>query len=514
MLNRWCDHISYLINKRQSNYTGTAIKGFRDGKRTKHTYEAMVKYCIDHARDADENFSIDTSNMGNVLLYFFDKSDPTDYAQTTLNLLEKIIKNKSIFQMQITNETLEILEARQKSAKESFDNIQFENPFSHSINTTIINSTLNGLQLNDTSIINDPPPIANTINSNDTLSIQSLVNSFNQLNIQISSLTEKVNGLNNDYNYDKKTFVELKQLLAFRLRKKLMLENSKTINQKHLDNKGKTAPKQLQARNFFTPFSYSTSFLEEMDKILIESQNKVLTLIIKENNTKIAKIDDDILFIKKSLNKFKSKKEIDDLQTEITNIEEIKLKKKFQKSLDKIDKTNSNPSFATIYHKKINDNLLDNISIKSNNSNSSFVSTVSKKSNKSNFSNKSYNSNKNVSFTNNVNRPKSILKNRSRSPSASNVNRQKNQNNKFHSFNQQKKTSNNNQYNNRYNNTYNNRTYGKSNSFYDNNDFNQNYNNYNNKNNHNRNNNNNENNNQNPNARVNFHQASRNTFRR
>ena len=99
-----------------------------------------------------------------------------------------------------------------------------------------------------------------------------------------------------------------------------------------------------------------------MDEILAETQLKIINAIIVEINDKVEALDIDIEKITKCLEKFKTKNEIGDLCKELETIEESKLKKRFQKSLNKTKKPKQ--LLLNIYETKICDDLLaDNLSI-------------------------------------------------------------------------------------------------------------------------------------------------------
>ena len=319
----------------------------------------------------------------------------------------------------------------------------------------------------------------------------------------MSNKIEKLN--NNESNYDNKSYQQLTKLLSFRIRKRLLARHAIKVQQQHLNNK--TAPSQIQLDNFFTPYSYSTKFLTTMDEILVETQIKIMEAISSENEDKVIKLDEDIEKIRKSLEKFKQKEDIQKLCSDFDNIESKKLNKRFNQTLNKTKKENQ--TFLATYENKICDDMLSDQSIISSNSANSESSKRSNKSTSDKSKQFKNNKNKRGEKQTNFNNNKPILKNSntSRSSSSNSQNRNNtptrkfnrntgsysNQNQLYNQYtnnnfrNQQQErvrtneiSSNNNYNSNSYNNHNNNNSYNNSNGYNRNNGYNNNnnYNNY------------------------------------
>jgi len=423
VLNIWCDHIHTLVVFRNSKYQGTAINGFKEGLKTKPAYQAMKQLLNDLGKT---NFELDNNNVDSTLFLLYTNTEPIEYSSTTYNWLERMINSKKILSKTLNDNQLNALNQQLEKAKSAFDNLEIDEPIE--INqSNVKNDTLSPTSSN----------VAAQVNTQANLSITQQLQNFENMFIEkLGELNSKIEKLNSESNsYENKSAQQLTKLLSFRIKKRLLANNAIKVQNEYLKNN--TAPLQIQADKFFTPYSYSTKFLTKMDEILAETQVKIINAIIVEINDKIEALDIDIEKITKCLEKFKTKNEIGDLCKELETTEESKLKKRFQRSLNKTKKPKQ--LLLNIYETKICDDLLvDNLSIVTENSLQSNISNTNVKNN----------NNKQWSNTN----KKSILKDNT--SNQTNYNRNNSRNRK--ADNSGNRGENNDNYNNTNNNNHNN----------------------------------------------------------
>jgi len=348
VLNIWCEHIHTLVVFRNSKYQSTAINGFKEGVKTKPAYQAMKQLLNDLGKT---NFELDNNNVDSTLFLLYMNTEPIEYSSTTYNWLERMINSKKSLSKTLNDNQLNALNQQLEKAKSAFDNLEIDEPIE--INqSNVINDTLSPTSSN----------VAAQVNTQANLSITQQLQNFENMFIEkLGELNSKIEKLNNESNiYENKSAQQLTKLLSFRIKSRLLANNAIKVQNEYLKNK--TAPSKIQADKFFTPYSYSTKFLTKMDEILAETQLKIINAIIVEINDKVEALDIDIEKITKCLEKFKTKNEIGDLCKELETIEESKLKKRFQKSLNKTKKPKQ--LLLNIYETKICDDLLaDNLSI-------------------------------------------------------------------------------------------------------------------------------------------------------
>ena len=292
-LNIWCDHINSLVVIGKSKYQGKAVKGFKDGKKTKVAYSFLKQHMINNGKT---NFELDVDNMEATLFYLFQNTQPEEYSSTTYHFLQTIISSEKRISKNVNENQMNILRNQFELAKTTFDELIVEEAFDDN-ETNIVNDTMSQNENNS----NHASATANVTTTNINISNEQTNNSLSQQLLHLENMFKsKFDEINKrfdsfnckDSNYESKTYQQLSKLLGFRIRKLLLVKHHIKIQQQHLTNK--TAPMQLQVNHFFTPFSYTTKFLTKMDEILGESQIKIINSVIEENRDKEQLIMDDI----------------------------------------------------------------------------------------------------------------------------------------------------------------------------------------------------------------------------
>jgi len=434
-LNIWIDHIA-ARNSSATKYSGTSINGFKTGKKTKPAADIIIEY-ID-SLNILLNFELDQTNMDLVLFTLFSKSNPEDYSSQTYKFLHTILKTKRVISQKTTETQLNILREKFKEAQNIFEELEIQDPFITSQKKTTLATTSSGLtsETNKSSVlidneINNRATTSGNDGSNDNESENEsddedeedeedeffessgathlIYSLFNELKVSLDEKFEdlktqlKPNQQLND-KYQDKSYKELTNILAFRTKKLILTKNAIAIQRSHLSNK--TAPKALQASQFFTPYMFTTNFLRGFDNILLNTQASIMNLIIDELNKKRTCIESDIDQIcNKIENHLTTSDNIQEIKDKHYKEQEKKLTKRFNASINKTNKDNE--TCLLIYEDKINDNFInDQDSITSTNNTKSHISTENNKNNKVNRNNKSMQSKTQQHSINNYNRSK------------------------------------------------------------------------------------------------------------
>ena len=426
-LNIWIDHIVTLYNKNKTDtnyrYKGGAINGFKTSLKTKLAAEFI---------EQQFNTSIDTTNMDDILISLVQRCEPADFNRTTTFFIRNAVQTKFLISKKLSEVNLNSLNTILEVADQAYNDLEIDDvegePENESQNIELNRNNVNS-ENDQRFVINDTIENDDNVFSQQFIALRSMLETtLQQFGDQIKNLKEQ-----NSTGFENKSMAEMLGLLSFRLNKQLKFQHTVKLQQQYLDTK--TIPNALAIDKFFRPMKFNTNLLTKMDTIYIETVENIIKAIIEDTNDSINKVESDIEKIKLSLERFKTKDEINKLVNELKEIETKKLKFRFDKAL-KRGKKNNRISLLNFYKDLIEDDpLVDN----------SFSETNSYKSiNSNNFNKNSFNSYSKQQ----QNEPTSILKNqkqRSRSNSRIRFNNQTFQNNNKQN-NQQQHPQNNNNY--------------------------------------------------------------------